>query len=159
MVYLFGLGDGTEDISCKMDNTNWTVEENVTGKFTASEAANYWEKLKIHFLSYLVYPRIFCQQALFPIKIGQVPPILNPMIAGQELFNTEHMKNSYVLKNIDEIQGSQNKLIELVVAGEFEVGALDKITNDDLKILCQRLDFERISRYIRGYQNWLKIQT
>ena len=129
-----------------MDATNWTVEEEVTGKFTASEAEKYWEQLRIHFIGYLVYPRIFSQQALFPVKIGQVPPILNPKISGKELFKTEHTKNSYVLKNIDEIQGSQNKLIELLVAGEVEFCSLDKMTNEELKILCKCLDFQRISR-------------
>ena len=100
--------DGTEDISCKMDKTNWTVEDNVTGKFSASEAEKYWESLRIHFISYLVFPGIFCQQAFFSIKISQVPPILHPSLAGQELFNTEHLKNSYVLKNIHQIQGTQS---------------------------------------------------
>jgi hypothetical protein len=33
-----------------MDKTNWTVEENVPGKFTALEAEEYWEKLRIHFI-------------------------------------------------------------------------------------------------------------
>ena len=97
-------------------------------------------------LSYLVYPSVFCLQSLFPIKIGQVPPILNPKIAGKELFNTEHLKNSYVLKNVNQIQGSQNKLVELVVAGELDFGTLDQMENSGLKTLCQRLDFQCISR-------------
>ena len=77
-------GDGTEDISCKMDKTNWTVEENLTGKFSASEAEKYWESLRIHFISYLVFPGIFCQQAFFPIKIldGAVGPWRRMKVAG-----------------------------------------------------------------------------
>ena len=142
------IGDGTEDISCRMDTTNWTVEEDVTGKFSAAEAEDYWKSLRIHFIGFLVYPRVFSQQSQFPVKIGKVPPILNPKIAGPELFNTEHVKDSYVLKNIDEIQGSQNKLIELIVTKELELSSLDKMTNDELKQICQSLDFQRISRLI-----------
>ena len=130
-----------------MDKTNWTVEENVTGKFTASEAEKYWESLRIHFISYLVFPGVFCLQAIFPIKIGQVPPILHPILAGNELYNTEHVKNSYVLKNVHEIQGSQNKLVELIVAGELDVTTLDKMSNIDLRLICKRLDFASLTRY------------
>ena len=97
-------------------------------------------------ISYIVYPAVFCLQSRFPVKIGQVPPILNPKIAGHELFNTEHLKDSLVLKNINNIQGSQNKLIELIVSGELDFGALDSLTNNELKTLCQRLDFQIISR-------------
>ena len=76
--------------------------------------------------------------------IGQVPPIINPMVAGPHLFNTEHLKNSYVLKNLNTIQ---NKLVELIAAGELDLTTLDSMTNGDLKILCQNLDFQNISRY------------
>ena len=93
------------DISCRMDQTNWTVEEGVTGKFTKVQAEKFWESLSIHFISFLVYPGVFCQQANFPIKISQVPPILHPKVAGDTLFNTEHLKDSYVLRNINNIQG------------------------------------------------------
>ena len=130
-----------------MDITNWTIEENLTGKFTTLEAENYWDKLRIHFLSYLVFPGLFPLQAPFPVKIGQVPPILNSKIAGTVLYNTEHLKKSYILKNMDTVQGSQNKMVELIVAKEFELSTLDQMTNEELKILCQRLDFESISRY------------
>ena len=88
-----------------MDQTNWTVEAGVTGKFTPSEAETFWESLHVHFVSFLVYPTVFYQQANFPIKIGQVPPIVDPKVAGKTLFNTEHLKDSYVLKNINIIQG------------------------------------------------------
>ena len=77
------VGDGTEDISCKMDSSNWKIEENITGIFSAEDAANYWHKLRTHFVSYLVYPGLFPLQAPYPVKIGQVPPVLNPMIAGR----------------------------------------------------------------------------
>ena len=33
-----------------MDKSNWTVEENVSGKFTAIEAEKYWKNLRIHFI-------------------------------------------------------------------------------------------------------------
>ena len=88
-----------------MDQTNWTVEEGVTGQFTKLQAEKFWESLSIHFISFLVYPGVFCQQANFPIKISQVPPILHPKVAGDTLFNTEHLKDSSVLRNINTIQG------------------------------------------------------
>ena len=127
-----------------MDTTNWTVEDSVTGVFTPDEAAKYWEKLKVKFISFLDYPRVFCDQSKFPVKIGQVPPIVHPLVAGREMFNTEHMKNSYILKNINEIQGSQNKMIELIVSGEFDVTNLDNMNNEDLRTICEHLDFEQI---------------
>ena len=98
-------------------------------------------------LSYLVYPSVFVLQSQFPVKIGQVPPILNPKIAGPRLFSTEHLKNSYVLKNVNNVQGSQNKLVELIVSGELDFGTLDSMSNSDLKTICHRLDFQHISRY------------
>ena len=88
-----------------MDKINWTVEDNVTGQFTSSETENFWESLRVHFISFLVYPRVFTQQASFPIKISQVPPVLHPRLAGNILFNTEYKKNSYLLKNIHDVQG------------------------------------------------------
>ena len=96
--------------------------------------------------SYLVYPSVF-SLTKFPVKIGQVPPIINPKVAGPELFNTEHLKNSHVLKNVKSIQGSQNKLVELLVAGEVNLGTLDSMSHEDLKTLCHQLNFQSISRY------------
>ena len=109
------LGDGTEDISCKMDKSNWTVDDDVTGQFTPSEAEKFWESLHIHFVSFLVFPCVFTQQAPFPIKISQVPPVLHPRLAGDVLFNTEFKKNSYLLKNIHNIQGALYHLYYIVL--------------------------------------------
>ena len=140
-------GDGTEDISCRMDQTNWTVEDDVTGKFTLAKAEEYWKNLNVHHIGYIVYPRVFTQQCSFPVKIGKVPPIVDPRIAGSELFSTEHLKDSYVLKNIGEIMGSQNKLIELIVSGDLELNNMDQMSNDELLKICERLNFQRISRF------------
>ena len=89
-----------------MDKSNWTVDDDVTGQFSPAEAEKFWESLHIHFVSFLVYPCVFTQQAPFPIKISQVPPVLHPRLAGDVLFNTEFKKNSYLLKNINNIQGA-----------------------------------------------------
>ena len=88
-----------------MDKANWTVEDHVTGQFTPTDAEDFWKTLRIHFISYLVYPRVFTQQASFPIKISQVPPVMHPRLAGDVLFSTEFRKNSYLLKNIHDVQG------------------------------------------------------
>ena len=93
-----------------------------------------------------MYPSVF-SLTTFPVKIGQVPPIINSKVAGPELFNTERLKNSHILKNVKSIQGSQNKLVELLVAGEVGLGGLDSMSHDDLSKLCHQLDFQSISRY------------
>ena len=38
--------------------------------------------------------------------------------------------------------------MELIVSKELELSSLDKMNNDELKQLCQHLDFQRISRSI-----------
>ena len=130
-----------------MDKCNWTVEDGVTGKFTAAEAENYWESLHLHFISYLVFPGVFVLHAFFPVKISQVPPVLHPLLAGYELFNTEFVKNSYVLKNMHEVFGSQNKLVELIVGEELDVSSLDSMTNTQLREICKRLEFSSLARF------------
>ena len=51
------------------------------------------------------------------------------------------------MKNVKNIQGSQNKLVELLVAGEVDLGALDSMSHEDLSKHCHQLDFQSISRY------------
>ena len=101
-----------------------------------------------------MYPSVF-SLTKFPVKIGQVPPIINPKVAGPELFNTEHLKNSHVLKNVKSIQGSQNKLVELLVAGEVDLGTLDSMSHEDLKTLCHQLNFQSISRYNNSARSYI----
>ena len=83
-------GDGTEDISCRMDPGCLTPNPSSTGVFTKDQAAAFYEDLKLHFIGFLVYPIVFLKNPNFPLKIGQVPPMMDPMISGDVLYDTEY---------------------------------------------------------------------
>ena len=91
-------GDGTEDISCRMESNSWVPSEPPSGTFSADEAQNFYIRLREHFISYLVFPAVFCRNPNFPMKIGSVPPVVNPVIAGDSLYDTEFEKDSTFLK-------------------------------------------------------------
>ena len=82
-------GDGTEDISCRMHPTNWQPNESSTGTFSKDESANFFHRLNLHFVSYLVYPRVFTKNPNMTLKIGQVPPVMDPMVSGDLVLDTE----------------------------------------------------------------------
>ena len=72
-----------------MDPSCFTPDPSSTGVFTKDQAAAFYEDLKLHFIGFLVYPRVFLNNPNFPLKIGQVPPLMDPMIAGEVLYDTE----------------------------------------------------------------------
>ena len=37
-----------------------------------------------------MYPIVFLKNPNFPLKIGQVPPMMDPMISGDVLYDTEY---------------------------------------------------------------------
>ena len=75
-------GDGTEDISCRMDSSCLTPSQSTTGLFTKDQASAFYEDLKLHFIGFLVYPAAFLKNPNFPLKIGQVPPVMDSSISG-----------------------------------------------------------------------------
>ena len=83
------LGDGTEDISCRIDGNSWLPSETCTGHFTREEAANYYLGLKEHYISYLVFPAVFARNPNFPFEMGFIPPVMELALAGKCLFDTE----------------------------------------------------------------------
>ena len=78
-----------EDISCRMDLGCLTPSPSSTGVFTKDQAAAFYKDLKLHFIGFLVFPRVFLNNPNFSLKIGQVPPVMDPTIAGDVLFDTE----------------------------------------------------------------------
>ena len=82
-------GDGTEDISCRIDPACLTPHQSTTGVFSKDQAASFLQSLKLHFIGFLVYPAVFLKNPNFPLKIGQIPPVIDPTIAGDVLFDTE----------------------------------------------------------------------
>ena len=73
-------GDGTEDISCRMDSKTWLLSEAPSGPFSAAEAEGFYIGLREHFIGYLVYPAVFCENPNFPLKIGSVPPVVKSLL-------------------------------------------------------------------------------
>ena len=72
-----------------MDSQNWLPDGSSHGLFTETEAADFLRKLKIHFIGFLVFPRVFTTKPNFSLKIGQVPPVMDPLVAGKILYDTE----------------------------------------------------------------------
>ena len=85
------LGDGTEDISCRMEESSLEPDESEpqSGQFNKEESADFFRKLNLHFIQYLVFPRVFMNNPNFQLKMGQIPPIMNPLLSGATLFDTE----------------------------------------------------------------------
>ena len=139
-------GDGNEDISCRMESNSWVPTEPPSGIFTAEEAQNFYIRLREHFISYLVFPAVFCRNPNFPLKIGGVPPVVNPAIAGDFLYDTEFEKDSHILKNKHALYGSQQNLMSCLRSGDLVMSQLDGYSSDQLSQLCRKLGFENLSR-------------
>ena len=54
--------------------------------FVISNLINIWASL---FFSFLVFPTVFCRSPNFKLKIGHVPPVMEPIVAGDILLDTE----------------------------------------------------------------------
>ena len=146
-------GDGTEDISCRMDSQTWLPTEAPSGQFTAEEAEGFYTRLREYFIGYLVFPAVFCKNPNFPIKIGCVPPIINPVVAGKTLYDTEFEKDSHILKNKHELYGSQQKLMSCLRSGQLVMSQLDGYSSDQISALCKKLGFQNLSRWSYRKQN------
>jgi hypothetical protein len=72
-----------------MDSTNWLPDKDTTGLFNKQEAADFFRRMKIHYIGFLVYPIVFTQNPNFVLKVGKVPPVMDPIVAGDVLFDTE----------------------------------------------------------------------
>ena len=135
-------GDGSEDISCALSKTNLEVPVQTDGSFTLQETREFFTSLRIHFISFLVFPWTFCETASFLINLANVPPIVQPLVAGSVLYNTELKKDSGVLKNIDSLYGNQMKLCEMLLSGELILANFDNLSNVELVELCRKLEFQ-----------------
>ena len=80
------------------------------------------------------------------MNIGNVPPNLNRLVSGDHLVNTEHEKNSKILRlKSATINGSQKVMLELLTDKQVDLANLPD-SDDLLKNLCQKLEMKDISR-------------
>ena len=147
-----------------MDESNLAFTEPVApnNHFSREESADYFKKLRLHYVSYLVYPRLFMNNPNFQLKIGQVPPVMDPLLSGSKLFDTEReanyfsfncsytainlQKNSHVLKNKNLLLGCQQSLMKLLKSGELKFAELNEYSNEQLNQLCRKLKFSTLSK-------------
>ena len=139
-------GDGNEDVSCKMTSANWDVSHNPKETFTSFEAETFYDDLRCHFINYLIFPSI-ARQVKFAMKMDEVPPVVNALAAGDLLYNSEHLKDSKILKNRDKLFGNQEMLMHCLREGHLVLENLNSYSQAELTELCVKLQFENLSRY------------
>ena len=69
--------------------------ERTKGEFSKEESAAFYRKLRLHFVQYLVYPILFLKNPNFQLKIGQVPPVMDPLLAGSTVYDTEREARTF----------------------------------------------------------------
>ena len=148
-----------------MHPTNWQPDESSTGQFSNEESADFFHRLNLHFVSYLVYPRVFTTNRNMTQKIGQVPPVMDPMVSGDVVLDTEfevsmvtiHLiqcsfcihylqKNSHILKNKNLLYGSQQCLMRCLKSGKLKISELGEYSDEKMSKLCEELGFTSMSR-------------
>ena len=72
-----------------MSSSHREPSDSSSGRFSKDESSDFYRRLRLHFVSYLVYPRVFTKNPNFNIGIGQVPPVMDPIVSGEVLFDTE----------------------------------------------------------------------
>ena len=116
-------------------------------------------------LSALVYPRVFTTNTNMTLKIGQVPPVMDPMVSGDVVLDTEfevsmvtiHLiqcsfcihylqKNSHILKNKNLLYGSQQCLMRCLKSGKLKISELGEYSDEKMSKLCEELGFTSMSR-------------
>ena len=73
-------------------------------------------------------------------RVGETPPIVNKLVAGDLLFNTEHKKDNQVskMKNV-KVLGSQKVMLDLLNSKAFDPSQIPQ-SNKELMDLCSRLE-------------------
>ena len=66
------------------------------GVFSRKDVKNFFKSLRIHFIGFLVYPAVFTTNHRFPLKIGKVPPVIDPLVAGPILLDTEFKVSHFI---------------------------------------------------------------
>ena len=74
-----------------MDESSLEPQESDSkkGLFNKNESAEFFRRLKLHFVTFLVYPILFMKNPNFQLKIGQIPPVMDPLLSGVTQFDTE----------------------------------------------------------------------
>ena len=91
------LGDGNEDVSCRMSEANWQGSSKNDDTLTKQESDNFFDDLRCHFVNYLIMPSV-ARELNFVLKIDEVPPIVNTLAAGELFYSSEHLKDCKILK-------------------------------------------------------------
>ena len=139
------LGDGNEDVSCNLSKDNWEVSESPSETLSKLEAEKYFDSLLCRFLKFLIYPSI-ASKLKFTLKMNEVPPVLNSLASGDVLYNSEHCKDSKILKNRDKLYGNQEMLVYMLGKGEIVLDKLNGYSHNELLELCHKLEFKNLSR-------------
>ena len=134
-------------MSCKLTEANWDVAKTDISEETINkkDAELFFERLRCHFIKFLFLPSI-AREIKFLLKIDEVPPIINPLASGDILYNSEHLNDSKILKNREKLYGNQELLMHCLKEGHLVLDQLDSYTNTELLTLCQKLDFQNLSR-------------
>ena len=129
-----------------MDASSWLPTDSTSGHFTQEEAREFYQDLREHYISFLVFPAVFCKNPNFPLRVGNVPPVMDLILAGDKIYDTEFKKDSHILKNKNMLYGSQQSLMSCLRSGELVMSELDTYSNEKMKELCLKLEFENLSR-------------
>ena len=76
--------------------------ESTTGHFNKKESEDFFHRLRCHFVGFIVFPAVFCKNPNFLLKIGDVPPIMDPMVSGEVLYDTEFKVSSVLTLHLFE---------------------------------------------------------
>ena len=131
-----------------MTDANWDVAKNDQSRetMTKEEASNYLDDLRCHFLKFLLLPSV-ARELKFVLKMDEVPPVVNALAAGEFLYNTEHVKDSKLMKNRDQLYGNQELLMHCLKEGDLILDKLDSYSKEYLLELCVKLGFQNLSRF------------
>ena len=136
------LGDGNEDVSCRMSKATWQGSSKDDDTLTKQESDNFFDDLRCHFVNYLIMPSV-ARELKFVLKIDEVPPIVNTLAAGELFYSSEHLKDSKILKNRDKLFGNQELLMHCLREGLLVLDQLDSYTKPELMDLCLKLGLEK----------------
>ena len=130
-----------------MTRVNFEASEDAKETMTKVDSETYFDGFRCHFIKFLIHPSI-ATQIKFTLKMDKVPPVINSLASGDILYNSEHIKDSKILKNRDKLYGNQELLMYMMSKGELKLEKLNEYSNNELAELCRKLEFKSLSRLI-----------
>ena len=105
-----------------------------------------------------MFPTVFCRGPNFKLKIGHVPPVMEPIVSGDIILDTEFKVEcvyisvprlfiaKFLLCRKHKLYGNQQSLMNCLKSSELKMSDLDKLSGEQLTKLCKKLDFQNLSR-------------